>query len=136
MAMSMGAGGGPKSDINITPLVDVVLVMLIIFMVITPLLQMGHPINVPPKTEQVVSTPKDQFVIRLSKDGQIYLNREGVTRADYPRRLAEIIATADPELIFFAANGDIPYEQVVEVLDVARNNGATNIGIVLEDLGG
>lgn len=136
MAMSMGGRGGPKSDINITPLVDVVLVMLIIFMVITPLKQMGHPINVPPKTEQVVSTPKDQFVVRLNKDGQIYLNREGVTRAEYPKRLSEIIAAADPEIVFFAADGDLPYEQVIDVLDVARNNGAVNIGIVLEDLGG
>jgi biopolymer transport protein TolR len=136
MAMNVGGSGGPKSEINVTPLVDVVLVMLIIFMVITPLLQMGHPINVPPKTEQVVSTPKDQFVIRLSKDGQIYLNREGVTKADYPRRLTEIMNTAAPELVFFAASGELPYEQVVEVLDIARNNGATNIGIVLEDLGG
>ena len=54
MGMNVGGSGGPKSEINVTPLVDVVLVMLIIFMVITPLLQMGHPINVPPKTEQVV----------------------------------------------------------------------------------
>lgn len=136
MGMNVGVRGGPRSDINITPLVDVVLVLLIIFMVITPLLQMGHPVNVPPKVEQVVATPKDQFVIRLAKDGQIFLNREGVTRADFPTRLRQIIATAEPEIIFFAADGELPYEQVVDVLDTARNNGATNIGIVLNDLGG
>jgi biopolymer transport protein TolR len=80
MAMGGGGAGEYKSDINITPLVDVVLVLLIIFMVITPLLQMGYDVKVPPKTNQPQDAPPppDLLIVSLTPANKIYLNKEEV----------------------------------------------------------
>ncbi|MGZ3414422.1 MAG: ExbD/TolR family protein, partial [Isosphaeraceae bacterium] len=80
MAMTGGKMGSMKSDINITPLVDVVLVLLIIFMVITPLLQMGYDVKVPPKinTPQNTPPPTDLMIVSLTPQNKIYLNKEEV----------------------------------------------------------
>jgi biopolymer transport protein TolR len=135
MAMSAGgASGGPRSDINVTPLVDVVLVLLIIFMVITPLLQMGLPVLVPPKVETPSAAPKDQLVIRMTADGGLFLNSEQVALSNFGSRLEQMIAYADPEVVFFAADGELLYEQVTEVMDMCKDHGVKNLGIVFDDL--
>src|ERR1700757_4074643 len=93
--MGMGVGGlaDYKSDINVTPLVDVVLVLLIIFMVVTPLLQMGYDVNVPPKAtadvSQVIS--KEQLVVTQVKPDKVYLNREEIDLKQLPLRLTDIL---------------------------------------------
>ncbi|HSS76463.1 MAG TPA: biopolymer transporter ExbD, partial [Thermoanaerobaculia bacterium] len=76
MAMNVGGSGGIRSEINITPLVDVVLVLLIIFMVAVPLLQMGYPVQVPPKVETAAPPPQsdDQVIVRLDGQGNMFIN--------------------------------------------------------------
>lgn len=134
MAMNVGGGSGPRSEINVTPLVDVVLVLLIIFMVITPLMQMGLPVLVPPKLESVAPAPKDQLVVRITTNGEIYLNREQVTKNNLGPRLRQLIEQANPDVVFFAADGELLYEQVTDALDICHDAGAKNIGIVFDDL--
>jgi biopolymer transport protein ExbD len=133
-----GAGMGPRSDINITPLVDVVLVLLIIFMVITPLLQMGYEVQVPPKVEGQIapSTMDDQVIVRLDAEGRPFINKQQVPLAQFPGRLREVLAGRASKVVFFAADGELPYDQVADFMDMCRDNGAENLGIVFDDLRG
>ena len=134
MSMSAGGTGDYKSDINITPLVDVVLVLLIIFMVITPLLQMGYDVKVPPKaTEQTISqVPPDQLVVTLMPNNHLFLNKQELTAQQLTTQLADNLKNRSQKTVFFSADDSVPYEQVARVMDIVRNAGATNIGIVLE----
>src|SRR5262249_60351118 len=98
MAMGGGSGAGDyKSDINITPLVDVVLVLLIIFMVITPLLQMGYDVKVPPKVNQPQDAPPppDLIIVSLTPQNKIYLNKEEGTAQGLSLRLTELLKNRD-----------------------------------------
>lgn len=138
MSMAVGSPSGTlKADINITPLVDVVLVLLIIFMVITPILQMGYDTNVPPK-DNTVSTPStlDQVIIRLEGDGRIFINKEEVGEREFPTRLQQVLRGRESKVTFFAAAGTLSYERVMYYMDVCKNNGAQKLGIVLEELSG
>jgi biopolymer transport protein ExbD len=132
----MAAGGTQdyKSDINITPLVDVVLVLLIIFMVITPLLQMGYDVKVPPKADAntISQVPPDQLVVSLMPNNKIYLNKQELTSQQLASQLAENLKNRSQKTVFFSADDSVPYEGVAKVMDIVRNAGATNIGIVLE----
>ena len=135
MAMA-GVGGAPgayKSDINITPLVDVVLVLLIIFMVITPLLQVGYDVKVPPKA--TVDTPPpslDQLIVSVTAGKSIYLNKERVDKQSLSLRLSEILKNRRDKTVFFSADDTVTYGEVATVMDIVRTAGANNIGIVLE----
>jgi biopolymer transport protein TolR len=135
MAMA-GVGGSPgayKSDINITPLVDVVLVLLIIFMVITPLLQVGYDVKVPPKA--TVDTPPpslDQLIVSVTAGKSIYLNKERLDKQSLSLRLSEILKNRRDKTVFFSADDSVTYGEVATVMDLVRTAGANNIGIVLE----
>lgn len=136
--MSMAAVGGPasggyKSDINITPLVDVVLVLLIIFMVITPLLQMGYDVKVPPKATVENPPPAlDQLIVSVTPQNRIYLNKEMIDAQALGLRLSEILKNRRDKTVFFSAADVANYGEVVKVMDIVRNAGAKNLGIVLE----
>jgi biopolymer transport protein TolR len=135
--MSMAAGGTSdyKSDINITPLVDVVLVLLIIFMVITPLLQMGYDVKVPPKAtvDQPQST-MDQLIISLTSQNRIFFNKTEVTSAQLTQQLGDILKqrASNNRTVFFSAEDGTIYGDCIRVMDLVRSAGATNVGIVLE----
>jgi len=136
MGMNVGSGGGLKSEINVTPLVDVVLVLLIIFMVVIPILQMGYPVNTPPenKNAQFVPPSADQLIVRMDRDGRTFLNKEEVPKAQFGARLKEVTANRGKKMVFFAADGELLYGDVAEFMDLVRNNGAENLGIVFDDI--
>jgi biopolymer transport protein ExbD len=135
MAMTGGKMGDMKSDINITPLVDVVLVLLIIFMVVTPLLQRGYETKVPPKVTTTTPPPMtDQIVLRLGVDGYYYINKEQFTERDFTAKLDEVTKGRENKVVFLAADGNILYGKVAHFIDLCDQHGAKNIGIVLEDL--
>jgi biopolymer transport protein TolR len=128
---------GVKSEINVTPLVDVVLVLLIIFMVITPLLQMGYTVNTPPEVETSAPPPtmSDQLIVRVDRDGRMYINKDAFTSSpDFGRRLTEALRNREDKIVFFAADGDLEWDKVADFLNVVRDSGAKNLGIVFEDL--
>ena len=145
MGVSLGGSGGGRSKkessaptINITPLVDVVLVLLIIFMVITPIVQMGYAVQVPPKVETSAPVPQDsnQVIVRLDADGRPWINKQMLTMTDFPARLREALTGRSSRVIFFAADGELEYDRVAQFMDLCRDNGAQNLGIVFEDMSG
>lgn len=133
MGMAPGGIGEYKSDINITPLVDVVLVLLIIFMVITPLLQMGYDVKVPPKAN--VDQPQvtlDQLVVSIIPQNRIFLNKQEVTAQQLTQQLSDILKNRRDKTVFFSADDGTSYFECIKVMDIVRSAGAKNLGIVLE----
>src|SRR5258706_6742984 len=123
----------PNADINITPLVDVVLVLLIIFMVVTPLLEKDIGVRVP-ATEQVEEhqeVPPDQLVVRVDADGTLTINAEKVPNAEYVDRLKTILARKPPndKVVFMVADEAASYGRLVAVIDGAKQAGAETIGM-------
>ena len=132
--MQVGGSGTIKSDINVTPLVDVVLVLLIIFMVITPVVQMGHLVRVPPKAPPGLppSAINDQIILRLLPDNHIFINKDEVVPADFPVRIHDIMHGNTSKMVFFQGSPDVDYDTTIKFLDMARASGAKNIGIIVE----
>ncbi len=135
--MQVGGSGTVKSDINVTPLVDVVLVLLIIFMVITPVVQMGYLVRVPPKAPANLppSAVNDQIIFRLMPEGRIMINKEEVTADQFPLRVRDLLKGNTSKMVFFSGARDNDYEATMTFLDTARAAGAKNIGIIVEDPG-
>jgi biopolymer transport protein TolR len=135
--MQVGGSGTVKSDINVTPLVDVVLVLLIIFMVITPVVQMGYLVRVPPKAPANLppSAVQDQIVFRLMPEGRIMINKEEVPAEQFSGRVHELLKGNTSKMVFFSGARDNDYETTMKFLDTARLAGAKNIGIIVEDPG-
>jgi len=128
-----GEAGSVRSEINVTPLVDVVLVLLIIFMVVTPLLQMGYDVTVPPKAEaQTAPPPPSQglVVVSMTADKAIYINKEAVPIDQLALRLTEVLKNRANPTVFFSAADPVIYGDAVRVLDIMRNAGAKNVGII------
>ena len=132
--MQVGGAGTIKSDINVTPLVDVVLVLLIIFMVITPVVQMGYLVKVPPKAPANLppSAIQDQIVLRLMPGARIFINKDEIPAEQFPARIREVLHGNTSKMIFFQGSPENDYETTMTFLDTARANGAQNIGIIVE----
>jgi biopolymer transport protein ExbD len=128
----------PNSEINITPLVDVVLVLLIIFMVVTPLLEKDIVVRVPDseQVEEPTEVPPDQLVVSLDEAGEISINQEKVAPDAYVEKLSRVLAAkakAD-RLVFFTAADQTNYAKLVAALDGARQAGAETLGMATEKL--
>ena len=135
MGMDIGGkSGGPKSEINVTPLVDVVLVLLIIFMILQPMLQMGYDVQVPPKAPEGSTPPPsgDQIIISVTANKEVYLNKERVDQSQLPIRLQEVLRNRGSKVVFFSVEDTVNYGDAMRVMDIVRNNGAKNIGIVMD----
>ena len=135
---SVAPQGRPNSDINVTPLVDVVLVLLIIFMVLTPLMEKDIDVRVP-QSEQVEDSsevPPDQLVVALDERGQLKLNLEVVAESEYVEKLKRVLAARVPgeRVVFFAADDRASYARLVAALDGARLAGAETLGMMTDPL--
>jgi biopolymer transport protein ExbD/biopolymer transport protein TolR len=123
-----------RPQMNVTPLVDVVLVLLIIFMVVTPMLTRKFWVNVPVKEEAPSPQPPSTvpLVLRLSADGGLRLNQEEISEADLPERLPRVFAARTDRVLFFDADEKAPFGKAVEVMDAARGAGALTIAVLTQ----
>ncbi|MDC3981920.1 ExbD/TolR family protein [Polyangium jinanense] len=137
---SSGKNGAIAPAMNVTPLVDVVLVLLIIFMVVTPLLNKQLWLNLPKKDEDAKNEPPPDadkpVVLTVDAKGAIRINQTEVSRAELRDRLTRIFAARGDKLLYFDAADDAPYGITVEVMDIAKRGGAKGIAILTEKLGG
>ena len=148
MGASLSPGGGrggrgrrrartPVSEINVTPLVDVMLVLLIIFMVTAPLLNAGVPVNLPDSRAQALDQEPQQINLTLSRDGRLYLDQTEIARAALPDRLASIPPGADgkPPLVTLRADKSLDYGEVIAVMGELNRAGFNAISLVTNSSG-
>jgi biopolymer transport protein TolR len=134
MAMDLGgAKGGVKSDINVTPLVDVMLVLLIIMMLVAPMLQQGVSLRLPTATNTVDKPEtQEQTVLAISKDKSFYINAKPVTENDMVTRLNEVLENKKEKVVFIRADEEVEYSAVMTAMDQLRNAGVEDIGLITE----
>lgn len=134
MAMAVGGSGGAKADINVTPLIDVLLVLLIIFMVITPLTPHGLNTLVPqpPPPNQPPPPPNQDptVVIEVLKDKSIQINGQPVKESELEAKLEDIFKTRATKVVFVKGDPDIDYRYVAEAVDDAKGAGLDKVGIM------
>ena len=129
-----GRGRAPMADINVTPLVDVMLVLLIIFMVTAPLLVTGVPVNLPETRAKGLDQDAKPTVVSIDRDGATYVDEDAVSDADLPDRLAEIVAAnagkADAPQIFLRADMGLDYGRVMRVMAELNRAGLNKVSLV------
>jgi biopolymer transport protein TolR len=121
------------SDINITPLVDVVLVLLIIFMVTAPVLQSGIEVNVP-KTRTVKEISEERMVISIDKQQRVFMGNDPVNINEIGERLHQKVRDPQRQFIFVRADEDVPFGAFATVMDAVKSSGLTNVSIVTQPL--
>ena len=133
MGMSVGGQGGPKSDINMTPMIDVLLVLIIIFMVITPLTPKGLealvPQPPPPGQKQTLSDQRT-VVIVIDANHHMTINSEDTTEATMGERLTEIFKTRAERVVFVKGDPSIDFQYVAKAIDIAHGAGIDKVGLM------
>ena len=133
MAMQLGKTGGVKSDINVTPLVDVMLVLLIIMMIVAPMLQKGVDVKLP-EAANTADKPEtqDQTVVAVTADGRLFLNSVEVPENDLVRRVTDALESKKAKIVLIKADEDAPYGRVMAAMDSLRKAQVEDMGLVTE----
>jgi len=137
MAMNVGGGGGVKSDINVTPLVDVMLVLLIIMMIVAPLLQQGVSVKLPVATNtNEKPDTQDQTVLAIDSQKRLYLNAVPVQKDDLRRRVEEVLENKKDKIVIIKADQDVEYGAVMDAMDQLRASGIEDMGLITDPRAG
>ena len=142
MGMQVGATGGKRGraapEMNVTPLVDVVLVLLIIFMVITPLMAKQFWLALPDKPDEAQkekpSDASEPIVVTVTQAGEMRINRDVVSDAEFKKRLTRVLAAKGERTVFFDAHDEAPFARVSQALDMARAAGAATIAVSTDSI--
>ena len=134
MSMDLGgAKGGVKSDINVTPLVDVMLVLLIIMMLVAPMLQQGVSVKLPTATNTVDKPEvQGQTVVAIGRDKSMYLNAKPVQEAEMATRVNELLENKTEKIVVIKADEEVEYGAVMLAMDQLRQAGIEDIGLITE----
>ncbi len=124
----------PMADINVTPLVDVILVLLIIFMVTAPMMQQGIDVNLPQTTSQPIEGQEQRLVITVNAKREVFVNQEKVDPALLRRHLERLTAARLNREVFLRADRNVPYGFVVRIMAEIKNAGIEKLGMVTEPL--
>ena len=132
MAVQLGGTGGVKSDINVTPLVDVMLVLLIIMMIVAPLLQQGVSVKLP-QAANTAEKPdtQDQTVLAIDSNKRLYLNTVPVQTAPL-RRVEEVLEGKKDRIVIIKADQDVEYSAVMDAMDELRASGIEDMGLITD----
>ena len=139
MAMSAGGGGGVQSTPNVTPMIDVMLVLLIIFMVVAPALIAGFNAT-PPEGVNLKDHPEDENtdqVLGIDREGQYYLNKRPIRSEDLPQKIKTIFdARTEDKILYLKADKTIDYGKVIDAMDIAMKNGVRMVGMISDQKSG
>ena len=133
MAMQLGGSTGIKSDINVTPLVDVMLVLLIIMMIVAPLLQQGVPVTLPQANNSTEKPEtQDQTVVAVDKTDRYFVNGLPVRKEELRSKVEEILETKKERIILIKADEDARYSAVMDAMDELRASGIEDMGLITD----
>jgi biopolymer transport protein TolR len=133
MAMNLGGGGGIKAEINVTPLVDVMLVLLIIMMIVAPLLQQGVPVTLPlAANSSEKPETQDQTVVTIDRNKDVYLNAKPVAAGQLEARVKEVLEDKSDKIVIIKADEEAPYSAVMDTMDELRHAGIEDMGLITE----
>jgi biopolymer transport protein ExbD len=131
--MQLGGSGGVKSDINVTPLVDVMLVLLIIMMIVAPLLQQGVAVTLPVATNTSEKPEtQEQTVVAITADKRFFVNAVQVQQGDLARRIEQLLEEKKEKIVIIKADEDVEYGAVMEAMDTLRAAGIEDMGLITE----
>jgi biopolymer transport protein ExbD/biopolymer transport protein TolR len=132
-----GIGGGKgdlplNAEINVTSLVDVMMVLLIVFMITAPMMQGGVDVDLPKAAARPLE-PKEGLVVSVDRGGRIFVDETQVSYADFRVTFASLVAARKPDGVYLRADNGVPYGDVVRVLAVIRGAGVQNVGLVAQE---
>jgi len=121
-----------SAEPNVVPLCDVLLVLIIIFMVITPMVQKGIDVKLPETTADTSATPQGLIVLTLKKNMSVMINQEQISLEMLPSRLRNLYSTRQDKTIFIRAYAKVPFYKVIELIDIAKGAGVDTTGLIPE----
>ena len=123
---------GAMSQINVTPLVDVMLVLLVIFMVTAPMMQQGVQVNLPKAETKALSAPEEAVVVSIERSGKIFIDKTEIGPGDLNEKLTAMFANRSKKEVFLKADRDVPYGEVVKTMAEIKGAGIERLGMVTE----
>ena len=132
MGMSTDSGGGMLSEINVTPLVDVMLVLLIIFMVTAPMMMQGVNVALPQTTSKPLTSEKDYLTVTIDTGQQVFINDYKVSLEALQAKMEKILEGRPDQKVYLRADKSVPYGVVVRVISQIKNAGVEKLGMVTE----
>jgi biopolymer transport protein TolR len=125
----------PLAEINVTPMVDVMLVLLVIFMVTAPLLTVGVPLDLPKTSAAAITDPKPPVILSLNRMGEIFIGNEQIEPADLPGKLSGLAAEDPTRIVYVRGDQTISYAQLMEALGIVNRAGFAKVSLVAEAVG-
>ncbi|MCK5690291.1 ExbD/TolR family protein [Myxococcota bacterium] len=135
MSMGKNIGGGAMSDINVTPMVDIMLVLLIIFMVTAPFMQQGVDVDLPQTKAQMLQVKEDRMILTITKERKIFIGERNIPYEELRDKLVGNIKLRKDKEVFLHADRDLPYGFVVDIMAIMKDAGVENLGMVTDPVG-